>query len=721
MKKFVQGVISFVTIMIVSSLFFLSCAPQVSIESKNNSTNNENQSSNSEESQQNETTFLIQYETEFGNLPENLSNGINIKEDTFLDSDYLPTLFSEGYAFEGWFDGETKVISDKYKVHKNVTLKAKWIKETVYYTITFESEHGTVPESKKISESTILSEEDLPTLTEYGYRFDGWYDGQKKINVGIDSISKNLQLKAKWIACLIIHFNANGGTGTMPDQFMDGDGEPHQLIKNTFKKEGYIFVGWDQDPNYNHLLPVMYNDENYIYPVSLSKPQELNTLYARWEPITYTVRFDTNKGLTEDVQYIYGGTHSYHYEDLAISKNGIYISSWNTKPDGTGVSYKTGEGRLWRDVTFDDISTQNNIIVSLYAQWETSSYTIILDSEQTYVHGVTENGESKVCVEMKYGESFILNNPFQISRYYVVNWSRYKGSGLGYEYYENDSELINLSSEHGDIVTLFPVWRSTQYRIHFDANGGTGRDMYEICGYFDEEVTMPENVFTRSGYTFICWEGGYPAGSKAINLSGREDFVSLKAIWASSHGGTLEMDVLAKNAASIIELLPKNGIYSLHLYGECMESTLEQIGISLKERKNDIKTYLYLEETEGLTKVVGFSDCTSLQGIWLPTNVKIGTKAFYGCSNLKGVYFPNYTSQNSSLQFYAKGTYGQKEIELKQYSYGTIEISSTFRDVQTITNANNAKEVFAELLIHNLRAQNGLFVYEGELFEWEIE
>ena len=54
----------------------------------------------------------------------------------------LPTTTKEGYVFEGWYDGNTK-LEEKAKFEKDVTLKANWLdEEAETFTITFDSKGG---------------------------------------------------------------------------------------------------------------------------------------------------------------------------------------------------------------------------------------------------------------------------------------------------------------------------------------------------------------------------------------------------------------------------------------------------------------------------------------------------------------------------------------------------------------------------------------------------
>lgn len=75
--------------------------------------------------------------------------------------------------------------------------------EVVSYTITYDSEHGTLPVAVTVTvtndTSYALTENELPTLTEDGFTFGGWSltEGGEAVKVG-DTISANTTLYALW-------------------------------------------------------------------------------------------------------------------------------------------------------------------------------------------------------------------------------------------------------------------------------------------------------------------------------------------------------------------------------------------------------------------------------------------------------------------------------------------------------------------------------------------
>lgn len=65
------------------------------------------------------------------------------------------------------------------------------------YTVTYQSEYGTVPSSIVVNDKTALTQEQLPILEEEGYVFDGWYIGYTKIEAGY-KVNSNITLVAQW-------------------------------------------------------------------------------------------------------------------------------------------------------------------------------------------------------------------------------------------------------------------------------------------------------------------------------------------------------------------------------------------------------------------------------------------------------------------------------------------------------------------------------------------
>lgn len=84
-----------------------------------------------------------------------------------------------------------------------------------------------------------------------------------------------------------IHFNANGGTGTMTDQGMYRN-HPEALHTNTFTKTDYTFEGWATSSG----GPVVYTDGEIVD--NLAEDEGEITLYAVWSPSPMSILIQRN-------------------------------------------------------------------------------------------------------------------------------------------------------------------------------------------------------------------------------------------------------------------------------------------------------------------------------------------------------------------------------------------------------------------------------------------
>lgn len=101
-------------------------------------------------------------------------------------------------------------------------------------------------------------------------------------------------------------YNANGGTGTMPDQEIEVDTQT-ALNQCTYTRTDYIFTGWATTPGGT----VVYQDEEIVY--NIAEENESITLYAVWQVAPFSIILQHNKSennkVTKDIDTIatYGG------------------------------------------------------------------------------------------------------------------------------------------------------------------------------------------------------------------------------------------------------------------------------------------------------------------------------------------------------------------------------------------------------------------------------
>lgn len=288
-----------------------------------------------------------------------------------------------GYTFVGWNtkkDGSGTAYADNASVMnltaqngKTITLYAQW--EKTAYKITYNLKGGKNnsknPGTYYITSSTIT----LKDPTRKGYTFAGWYS-DSKCTKEVTKIAKgstgNKTLYAKWTANkYTIKFNGNGSTGGSVAAMKSCKyNKKYTLRANSFKKTGYIFAGWNTKKDGSGTA---YADKSAVQGLS-AKQNGTATLYAQWEPIKYSVRFMGNGATDGSMSKLSSCAYDSVYKLPAnkFTRTGYKFAGWNTKANGTGISYKNKE-------EIENLTSQNGKTIKLYAQWKENFDKITLD------------------------------------------------------------------------------------------------------------------------------------------------------------------------------------------------------------------------------------------------------------------------------------------------------------------------------------------------------
>lgn len=198
-----------------------------------------------------------------------------------------------------------------------------------------------------------------------------------------------------------------------------------------------------------------------------------------------------------------------------------------------------------------------------------------------------------------------------------------------------------------------PSTPKTTYTVIFDANGGNGT-IASISVEEGSEITLPENTFTKTGYSFAGWatsaDGNVSYSDKAkISITGN---ITLYAKWT----------VVAENAVNAINSLP-TGEHKIAVTGKMTKDNLNGVIAAIKGNSNGAKVYLDL----GGTAIdfydwqrCKFADCENLIGIVIPTIespdkdnpiILIPDLMFEGCKNLKSVIILNSSGEYKIITF----------------------------------------------------------------------
>lgn len=135
-------------------------------------------------------------------------------------------------------------------------------------------------------------------------------------------------------------------------------------------------------------------------------------------------------------------------------KEGYSFTGWNTNSDGTGTSYTDGQ-------SVTNLTTENNGIVNLYAEWEANKYKVKFNSnegtgtmsDQQFTYDITQN---------------LTANAYTRVGYTFKGWNTASdGSGTSYI---DEQEVSNLTAENNGIVNLYAQWTPHEYDVVFNGN-----------------------------------------------------------------------------------------------------------------------------------------------------------------------------------------------------------------------------------------------------------
>lgn len=425
-----------------------------------------------------------------------------------------------GYTFTGWKNGDVlwnadgavvngknlngKTWSDAqglYKYTGNTIVTAQWSENS--YNIEFKANKppkasnnvsgdlSTITNVKYTQSVTLKS---APSLT--GWTFKGWNtqaDGKgTSYNAG-QSVSKlsatngaTVTLYAIWSENsynIIFHGNtpvkpvaaSSKVTGTVSSiknvKYETTFNLPKITgTKDAFALTGWKFAGWNRSETNgkgeNNYRPVAYTDAQKVQGLSATNGATVN-LYAQWDANKYTIHFDKNKpstsnGYDKDSVASHDVTgemadveHTYDIKkalpDNKFKLHGWKFKGWNTKADGTGTAIPNKENVL-------NLTTDDNKTITLYAQWEATTYTITFNSNKPS-KAVTQMIGTMEVQTLTYDKWTNLNaNGYKLEGWSFDKWNL-KADGSSATSYKDKERVRNICD--GKDTTLYAQWKDT--------------------------------------------------------------------------------------------------------------------------------------------------------------------------------------------------------------------------------------------------------------------
>lgn len=426
-----------------------------------------------------------------------------------------------GYTFAGWAESATgaKKYDDKAGVKNlsstdgaEILLYALWKPNS--YTVTFVGNGATAGEMTSQNFLHGAAQElNANTFTREGYTFSGWKKDASTSYANGERIlvAASTTLTAQWTANdYAVKFDANGGTGTMPNQAFEYD-TAQGLTKNAFTRIGYTFAGWATGATGT----AVHTDAKNVTNLT-AKQNDTVTLYAVWRANTYTVSFDKNAagvaGNTADKQFTYDA------DAAALTANGFTrpgytFGGWNKLANGTGTAY-TGSAKV------KNLTDAKNGAVTLYAVWSADIYTL------TFAPGTGGNGAMIPQTFATGDATAIRPSAFTKAGYHFRGWEDDKGA------------TVTTVDAVGRSATLTAQWTPNSYTVRFDSNGGSAAPSSQAFTYGEEKV-LSSYSGNRSGFRFIGWAENptattetYQNSGSAQNLTSLQNgVVTLYAVW----------------------------------------------------------------------------------------------------------------------------------------------------------------------------------------------
>ena len=235
-----------------------------------------------------------------------------------------------------------------------------------------------------------------------------------------------------------------------------------------------------------------------IEPRVGTKDYGLN-LYANWKPNTYTVKYDNNGGLG----MVPDSSHTYDTPG-ALRKNNCYKegyslvpgAEWNTKPDGSGESYGSGD-------YVKNLNSENGGVVMLYANWKEATYGIETNKDGG-------SGGTDIFYEQYKVDWFSdaeLNNPirsilkpskagYNFAGYYTYYF------GMGDPIVDAAGTILKNPDYFNRNSIIYAKWEPKTFSIFFDRQGGSG-GLDSVKATFDAMVPFAGNSPTKTGHSFM--------------------------------------------------------------------------------------------------------------------------------------------------------------------------------------------------------------------------
>ena len=467
----------------------------------------------------------------------------------------------EGYEFKGWtlngvdYDFTTPVKAD-------LVLTAVWTPfKPKTYTITFDTDGGTVVPSQTVKDKGMATEPTAPTKT--GYEFKGWLLNGKPYDFATP-VTKDVALKAKWektkVESYTVAFDSADGSDVASQTVEQGK---TAVKPDDPTREGYTFLGWYAgDAAYDWGTPVT---GNLILTAHWQKNEQP-------QPKTYTVTFDYQNGNPADVRTVSeGGTvtppenpvrDGYDFQgwvgidgsefdfEQPITSDTLVSAKWkkheDPKPVMHTVTFNSNGG-----TSIDPQTVQDGLTVRRPADPVKDGYVFdgwYLDNDQydfnqpvtgditltAIYHRKPAPQPNTYTVRFDTGEGSKVDPQTIIEGKTVIRPADPSMDGYDFQGWLLDGKDYDWQTPVTADITLTASWKKHEepkpitHTVNFDTDGGNTVAQQTVN---DGETAAVPDTPTKNGYTFSGWT--LNGESYDFNTPVTTD-ITLKATWVEN-------------------------------------------------------------------------------------------------------------------------------------------------------------------------------------------
>jgi uncharacterized repeat protein (TIGR02543 family) len=498
--------------------------------------------------------YLVSFNTDGGTLVDSQT----IQEGQIAVIPTEPT--KEGYLFQYWYASNSEVAYNfESAVTENTILTALWEEVMIFYSVTFNTDGGSLVADQRVQIDNPALLPDTPTKV--GFEFLYWYTNDSEVAYNFDAlVTDDVTLTALWFELTYyeVTFVTDGGTNIAPRSIVEGELLSAPTNPTRF---GFAFQYWYQT--------------DILVPYDFSTPiTEDATLTALWVsvPITTTMLIEQDIQAFEDEMFVgpsqlnlmSSGKFNqssvvWTYNSKYVSNNGIVLPVLFS--DTTTTSFQ-----LRGDFTLSGTKITKYYQIPLYQLYEVeiSNYREVEFKNLTTEYEVADGYLSLYFEED--GNVPYVNIPdfFDLLQGFIdpaYDFTYTYGEGtleIFYQYYDEDEDItydliFTIDAEENTATTNDPgfFWAyvystETNYgrHINYDTDNPNAYSedgdiiVYDFEKYgidittYEEEILMPfylvNQLFAGSSYYNVYYNNDGLYGIYSLPESGSTEYRTIK-------------------------------------------------------------------------------------------------------------------------------------------------------------------------------------------------